>query len=240
MGGATAYISAFRPSASAAAPAIANAWKGTTASASSVAITVSPTAGNLCVVGMSNYLPTDDQANHAVTDNIDGATGWVKLGGVDRTGCDGGHHSFWYKKNMPSGVTTITCAAGVTTSFLIGFVQEVSGVSTSAPFTIGEYGTTSTSGATSVDSATITNATAASIFVAYVGQQDLGNNPSTLTPNGSFTYFNSTTCRELNGTTYFVVASMPKFAASTSSATTCNWTALAVACPTTFIAAFHA
>lgn len=176
---------------------IANAWKNS-ATASSCAITVSPAAGSLLCVFSVEYNGTTN--NPSISDNIDSTTGWTL---VDNQLASGLNLICWYKKNCPSGITTITITGSTAVAFITGIVHEGTGFSTSAPFTSGE---TSKNTGTSANpqSPTITNATAASAYFSCCADFS-GQNPCQFTVNstgstgGTWTNFSTTNSRELNG-----------------------------------------
>lgn len=210
--------------------AIAHAWKGVTAT-TPLAVTVSPSAGNLLVVcGSSN---SGDVSS--ISDNIGGTTGWTKVGSSTQS-------SFawiWYKKNIPGGITSISIAA---VDFISATVNEVSGASASAPFTIGESGgNNSNSGTTNPQTPTVNNATAASIYFAVLNNAD-GANPVTYTINGTGTsgtwsLFSSTQSQELDANDWQPFSN-PYMIVSSSASRKHGWTTSSFAYMT-FIAAFH-
>jgi hypothetical protein len=140
-----------------AALTINNVWKASdTVGAQSEAITVSPTTGHWLVVCMVSY--QGSHANHAVTDNIGGATGWSKaIGFNDAT--SGLTGSIWAKQSIPAGITTITCNGGASGNFGTAFAHDVSGGS-GGVFTSGESSSAAATG-TNPQTGTATNATAA-------------------------------------------------------------------------------
>jgi hypothetical protein len=122
--------------------------------------------------------------NHTVSDNIDGVTGWIRLGSGKADGATWDNDiSMWYKKNIPSGITTVTCTDS-TGGYVAGIVHEVSGASTTAPFTDGETGVTTGAATTNPQTSAITNATAVSVYFACLGNVD-GDNPATMEINGT-------------------------------------------------------
>ncbi|HTA29813.1 MAG TPA: hypothetical protein VK731_04980 [Candidatus Cybelea sp.] len=161
---------------------VANGWiNASSTSANNVAVTVAPTAGHLLVVGVAS----DTAVASSISDNIGSTTGWTSIGNNHTTG--GSYASMWYKKNIPSGMTTITVTA-TGGGFVDACVMEVSGASTTTPFTSGEFATY-TSGATSTANpqvGPVDNATANSIFFALLTDAD-GSNPTTMNINGTGT-----------------------------------------------------
>lgn len=211
---------------------IQNGWLGTTSGAAA-AITVTGTTGRVMVVGMTSNGVS--HTTHAVTDNVDGATGWTKVTGVDSGTTNAS--SIWYKTTT-SSLSTVTCTA-TGGAFVVGVCQEVSGLSAS-PFTGGESGTTSnvTPNITNPQTATVTNATANSLFFAVFGSNGSG---SGLTINstgtvGTWNYFNAN-CKNLNAS--FEIISMPNILVSTGTAEAHGWTIASTGNLTTVIAAFH-
>lgn len=219
----------------AASLAIANAWKGG-ANGTSKAITVSPTAGNLLVVFVAGYQGTN--ANHAVTDNIGSGT-WTKVNGGDATTNMTG--SFWYQKNIPSGITTVTVNSGSGSLVTQGCVHEVSGASTSAPFTGGESNVGATGSTLNPQTGSATNATASSIFFAGLSQGN-GGNPVTMTINSTGTVGTwnqySASSYDLDGNTYFAF-SVTNIVVSSSTAEVHGWAINTTNQQICLIAAFH-
>lgn len=206
-----------------------------TAVATSTNISISPTAGNALVVAVTSYL--GNNANHAMSDNIDGTTGWVKLGGTQNGNFDPPCASLWVKFNVPSGITTLTCTGGVDTLITIAIAHEVSGITT---FTGGEAGTNAQLPTTNPETASVTNVTAASIFFAVLTNAD-GANPAQMDINGTGTVgtwnlFNANS-QYLNGAVLYPV-SMPNYIASSSASTKHGWTTASRG-TATVIAAFH-
>lgn len=209
--------------------------------ATSAAVTISPTAANLLVVGIVGY--TGDDANHTVSDNIDGTTGWTL---VHRTNDSASANiSLWYKKNIPSGITTITCTGGASTTSTIGFAHEVSGASTSTPFTSGEMIGGNEEGQTTWGPGNVNNATAASVLFGLFGCEDVGGNPNTTTLNGAGTdgtwvYEDATNSKELSGVSYIAIGSMPNIVVSTTGNKAHVWGTLNSAkAGTAIVATFH-
>lgn len=220
---------------------VQNAWKGGVGSGTSCTVTVSPTAGNLMVVVIAGYLGT--VSNHAVSDNIDGTTGWVAIAEIASASA-ANNISMWYKKNVPSGVTTLTLDGGASTLAINGNAHEVSGCSTTAPFTSGEYSATSSSPVATTNPVTgsATNATANSIFFACCGNID-SSNPTTFTINqtgtvGTWNLFSSTNSQELNGANRNVI-SVPNIIVSSGTAEAHGWTSASRGDQKMIIAAFH-
>lgn len=220
-------------------PSIANAWKavGTTQTR---AVTVAPTAGNFLVVSVSSYGSSSTHANHAVTDNIDGATGWTKVAGVNGNSSQV-RISMWYKSNVPSGVTTVTVDAGASGSYAIGIVHEVANCTT---FTTGEYATYTSAAATSTNPQTggCTIGTAASAMFAILATADSAN-PANLTVNstgtsgGTWALKSSTNSQETNAASYYPV-SVPSVITTATGTFVHGWTTAdkTYAC---IIGAFH-
>lgn len=215
----------------------ATVWKIENSGGASQSGSVAPTATNGLVVGIATAGGTS--VLHAVTDNVDGATGWVKVinkdSGANVTG------SIWYKKNIPSGITSITVDGGLTTDAVTGFVHEVVGASATTMFTSGEAGQQDTSSTTNPTTPAVTNATAASAFFALVVTGN-ATNPATWTVNSTgstgitWTHRSATNSVETDQT--FIPASMPSGVASASASTAHGWTADS-ANGATLIACFH-
>lgn len=198
-----------------------NAAAKASAVATSAAISLSPATGSACVVTLSTYL--GDSANHAVTDNISGATGWVN---IFRSAASGGMRcSMFVKYSMSAGVTTITADGGALTVALTGIAHEVTGITA---FTGGETANATFSSTVNPQTGTVTNATAASIYFAVMGN-DSGANPATATVNstgssgGTWALFNSTNSQELNGSSN-IVASVAYLIVATGAGRVHGWT----------------
>ncbi len=209
-----------------------------TAVATSATITISPTAGNLLVVAVTGY--SGNNANHGITDNIDGATGWTKVGGVQNGSGDPECVSLWYKKNIPAGITSLVCTAGVGTVITIAIAHEVSGASTSSPFTGGEAATNAVTATTNAQTGSVTNATANSIFFAVLTNND-GTNPALMDINGTGTVgtwnlYNANSFYS-NGASLYPV-SVPNIIVSSGAARVHGWTTNSKS-TATVIAAFH-
>ena len=147
--------------------AVENVWKGTDDVSSPLNVTVAPSVGNLLVVAIFSR---NDGGSHTVSDNIDGTTGWVN---AVEYGCYGTHNAaIWYKANIPSGITDIAITCNDVGGYGTGAViHEVSGASTSTPFTGGEATSWNDGGTKTTNPQTVTkeNATADSIYFALVG-----------------------------------------------------------------------
>lgn len=211
---------------------VQNAWKASAAGQTAV-VTVTGTAGRMLVVGVVGF--AGSSANHVVSDNIDGTTGWTKVASTNGAGSI--NVSMWYKANIPSGVTRITNNVGASATFPTAIVHEVSGGS--QVFTSGESAGFSGSG--NASTGTANNATAASIFFAFAANVD-GGNPATWTLNGSGTVGtwnlkNSTNSQELDGSAN-TTCSMPNIIVASSTTEKHVWTSNGVDYGAV-IAAFH-
>jgi len=199
------------------------AWKNN-ANATSVGVTVAPSAGNACVVIVDAYLGSS--ANHAVSDNIDGTTGWHEITNVSAVAnCN---VSAWVNWSMPAGVTTITCTAGGGAQVTGGIVHEVSGgIST---FTSGEAEITQFLNASDVLTAAILNHTAASVFFAVQANATDGN-PITMTINssgttgGTWVLADNTNSQETDATDW-IAASVVNMVVSTSASRSHAWSGM--------------
>lgn len=203
-------------------PTIANAWKNVGNSGSSINVTVSPTSTSCLVVGIAEYQSTAN--NTAVSDNIGGTTGWTKvIRAVNGDGCV----VFWYKANIPSGITTISVTLSTGASYYNVHVHEIAGANTSTPFTTGES-SSATGASSTANTGTVTTATANSILVGITTPSDEGINPATLTLNaagtsgGTWSHFNSA-AKEDNGAAN-LVSSNPTASVATAGAKIHYWT----------------
>jgi len=197
---------------------VTNVWKIQAASSTTGAVTLgtgngtgsSTTAGRLLVVGIACGGNGATDTNHAISDNVDGTTGWVKVGGRTAIWAT---TSLWYKKNIPAGLNQITVNGGANVNGISAFVHEVSGASTSAPFTSGEYAAAGSSNTrSSIPTGSITTGTANSVLFAVMvngansaitmGVNSTGSNPST------WALKSTTYSQETNAVTYWA-GSMP-------------------------------
>jgi hypothetical protein len=165
------------------------------------------TAANLLVAAVFSYGGSSTHANHAVTD--DHSSTWVKITGVDNTNIPEGHVSMWYLKNCAAGISAIQGDGGANGTYCIIIVHEVSGASTTAPFTSGESSALATPSATANPQTTaVTIATANSILFAALAENNL-NNPETMTVNstgssgGTWALKSSTESQEQNGSAFY-------------------------------------
>lgn len=202
-------------------PAVANVWKNVGNGGSSLAVTVAPTAGSCLVAAVAEY---DSSANDtALADDIGSTTGWTKIA---RTVTGSFSIVFWYKANIPSGITTVTLTRSTGASYYNAHVYEITGASTSTPFTTGENSSTTGAGS-SANTGTVTTATANSVLIALV-TTDGGGNPETLTLNaagtsgGTWAYFN-TASKEDNGAVNLISAS-PSLTVTSTAARIHYWT----------------
>lgn len=222
---------------------IVQAKQGTAvATSATITLDATATAGNLLVVAVTSYTPPNgDFSGHAMADNIGSTTGWTFVAGLNNGTGTPECVSFWYKKNIPAGITTLTCTGGLAAIITIGIAHEVAGCSTTTPFTSGEFSTAT--GATTINpqTGTVTNATASSIFFAVLTNNGSGN-PATMTINGTGTVgtwnlFSLTESQYLNGNSLYPV-SVPNIIVSSSTAEVHGWTTDSQS-PTTILAAFH-
>lgn len=203
-------------------PTLANVWKNVGNGGSSLNVTVSPSAGSCLAVGIAEYQSSAD--NTSISDNIDGTTGWTK---VIRAVNGDGSVVLWYKKNIPSGITTVTLTRSTGASYYNCHVHEITGANTSTPFTSGES-STATGSSSSANSGTVTTATANSILVAITTPYDEGVNPATLTLNaagtsgGTWSHF-GTAAKEDNGAVN-LVSSNPTASTASTGAKIHYWT----------------
>lgn len=196
-----------------AALAVANAWKGS-ADGTDVQVTVSPTAGNMLVVGLCAF--QGSVVNHQIRDNIGGTTGWTKISSTN-----GGNSmciSIWYKASVGSGVTTVGCTNGTSSSFPTAFVHEVSGGSQT--FTSGEAAARTVTGSDYITYA-VENATADSVYFALMTSDSAGN-PATYTLTSPWTH-KSASSWETDGSSK-TTGSMPFLIVSTSLSRSNHWT----------------
>lgn len=203
-------------------PTLANVWKAVGNGGSSLNVTVSPTVGSCLSTGIAEYQSTAD--NTSISDNVEGTTGWTK---VIRSVSGDGSVVLWYKKNIPAGITTITYTRSTGASYYNIHIHEISGASTTAPFTTGESSSASGSSSTA-NSGTVTTATANSILVGITSPWDEGGNPATLTLNaagtsgGTWSHF-GTAAKEDNGAAN-LVSSNPTASVTSTGAKIHYWT----------------
>lgn len=231
-----AAVLAGSPPAAANPLVVANAWKNS-AAATSVAVTVSPSAGSLLVLCGSNY--SGLAANQTVVDNIDGATGWTSV--VTNDVGTGLRQRLWYKKNIPAGITSITLDSGASSVISQAIIHEVTGASTTTPFTTGESSSNSGAATTNPQTAAVTNATANSVFFAYLVNLDPGN-PAQLDINGTGTNgtwnLKSSTNSQVTNGSGFGTMSVPNIIVSSGASTVHGWTTGSFTYAT-IAAAFH-
>lgn len=200
---------------------IQHAWKGVSGAANNVAVTVAPSAGNLLVVCTVN----DTATISSISDNIGSTTGWAQAVDYHPTGT---HIGCWYKKNIPGGITTITVTA-TGGAFITAIIHEVSGASTTAPFTTGEFSTQNNSTpTTNPRTAALVNATPNSIMFAWCADFSQVSNPATLTINGAgtvgaYNLFSTSNSQELDASANDIT-SVPNQIVSASASQIHGWT----------------
>jgi len=222
MSGVVSAVSSYKISA-ASSLAIANCWKARASSGSGVTVTVAPTSGNLLVVCVGEYGSTADDSS--ISDDIDGSTGWTKVVRVART-----NYScvVWYKKNIPSGITAVTFTKSTSSSYYTAIVHEVSGASTSSPFTTGESSSNNGTSTTNPTSGSATTATSNSILFACVSNADPSAtslytaNGTGSTPSSGWAYFNSNSY-EVNAVSWEPIA-VPSVIVSSTGTYAHGWT----------------
>ena len=203
-------------------PMLANCWKNVGNGGSSLSVTVSPTAGSCLAVGVAEYQSAAD--NTSISDNVDGTTGWTK---AIRAANSDGSVVLWYKKNIPSGVSSVVLTRSTGASYYNCHVIEISGANTSSPFTTGES-SSATGSSSTANTGTVTTATANSILVGITTPSDEGINPATLTLNaagtsgGTWSHYNSA-AKEDNGAVN-LVSSAPTASVSATGAKIHYWT----------------
>lgn len=211
-----------RTASSGGTPTLANAWKNVGNGGSSLSVTVSPSPGSCLAVGIAEYQSSAD--NTSISDNIDGTTGWTK---VIRAVNGDGSVVLWYKKNIPSGITSVVLTRSTGASYYNCHVHEITGADTSTPFTSGES-STATGASSSANTGTVTTATANSIMVAVTSPYDEGGNPATLalnaagTSGATWSHYNSA-AKEDNGAVN-LVSSNPTASVTTTGARIHYWT----------------
>lgn len=197
--------------------AVVTATKLRAASGNSVtgAITA-PSAGNLLYASFADWSGsggTSTHANHAVSDNVNGA--WTKLQGADEvtTGTDENNASTWYRANTAGGAMNVTLnVGGGTGNSIVGLIYEVSGADTASPSdgnaTVAQGGPTS-SPATNAYS----NAAADAIYFAHITTANGGT--ATLTKDAAWSRHANAV--ETDGTQYTTGATEYLIVASSSS-----------------------
>lgn len=200
-------------------PTINNAWK-TFNAAGPLALTVSPTAGHALVVAVAAAQSQTPGAAMAVSDNIDGTTGWTKCTG--RTNAAVGYSMtvfIFIKLSVPSGVTTVT-ATDSDGSFFEIIAHDVSNIST---FTSSEVNNAELDTGTNPQTGTVNNGTAASIYFAAAVSDGTGSWVINQTgTTGTWNHF-SANSHEDDGNTK-TATSVANIVVSTSTARGHGWT----------------
>lgn len=114
------------------------------ASPAVVTISFSPTAGNFLIVTI-NQRGSGSTRTYTVSDNIDGTTGWETDASINANP-DRQVRIYW-KKNIPSGITTITITVNTGNLNFDGMISEFSGMGATPVFVMGD----------SYDDATVAN-----------------------------------------------------------------------------------
>lgn len=187
-----------------------------------------PATGSLLVTYITSYNGTG--ASSTASDDINGSHTTVVSN--DRSGIQS---AIAYKANVPASATTLTVNGGSGGSGIVGLCYEVSGASTTSPFTSGEVNNATGAATTAPTTGTVTNSVAASIFFAGIDNED-ADNPVNLTKDANFTRHASAS--ELDGASY-PDAAFDYWIVATSSARGCTWTTDSEAY-TVVIAAFGA
>lgn len=182
-------------------------------------VAISPAAGNLLVAAYVVNQTGADVTN--VQDNVDGFTGWQKCVSTNYPNVAVG---IWYLKNCPAGITSVTLWTSGGHD-VINIIHEVSGCSTTSPFTIGEVGD---SIGTSVNPLTgAVSSTPKSIcFAAMTG--DAPDSPATMGINGASTVgawnlTSSSNSQETDGAD-FQILSVPNIIVSSPASQAHGWT----------------
>lgn len=211
---------------------IVQAVKGKSGAATSVGVTITPTAGNLLVLGVTS----DTTDISTPSDNIGGTSGWTN---IDVAVQGSNHCSIWYKKNVPSGITTVTLSGP---DFIVGMFHEVSGASTTTPFTTGEKVHNSSGSGTNPQCGPVTNGTPASIYFAVMTDGDSGGavtmNINGTGTTGTWNLFSSTNSQELDANNN-QPGSMPNILVASSTARSHGWTIGASVGAAMVMACFH-
>lgn len=198
---------------------VANAWKNPSTAQSS-AVTVAPSAGNALVVFVGGWNVA--AASISVSDNIGGTSGWALAAGSNIASAAVG--AFFYKTNIPAGITTVTVNLGAGGTYCSPIIHEVVGANV---FTAGEAASGTQTGTTNPQTSQITNGTANSIYFAGFTNDEPAN-PGTAGINGTGTdgtwnLFSTTNSRELNGVS-FAIEAVPNIIVSTSAPRRHGWT----------------
>ena len=157
-----------------------------------------------------------------MSDDVEGATGWTK---ITRAFNGGLSIVWWYKANIPSGVSTVTLTTSTDVDYYNAHVFEIQGANVSTPFTSGEVATASGTGSTG-NSGTGTAATANSVWIGLTANNS-GSNPETFTLNasgtsgGTWAHFNSNS-KEEDGVAN-LVSSAPSLVVSSTAARIHYW-----------------
>lgn len=208
------------------------AWNNIT-HGTSTPVTVAPSATHCLAVFICGN--NGSVANHIVSDNIDGTTGWNVIRGADTFT---GKASMWYKFNIPAGITTITCTGGTSTVDTVGIVHEITGVTA---FTGGESNSSVSSGSNNPQTGTVTNATPVSIYIA--GLANMSTGVTTMTLNGTGTtgvwaYADAVHSLQ-NAAGVVTCASVPYLIVSSSAARGHGWTLTAFPTSADVVIALH-
>lgn len=216
---------------------VLNAWKSSNTPITSTNLSISPSAGNLLYVSAIYGFGGDLTALSRISDNIDGTTGWVKISAQYFPYVAAGDNWVmvsWYKKNIPSGLNTLTFDAQGNGTYVTAVVHEVGGLSTSSPFVSGEdlYNSYLSGNETANPIVgSVTNSVANSIFFSPMSSYD-GLNPIIATPNSTgtvnanFSVFDSTNSQEL--WPHYYTLCVPYAIVSSSLAVTHGWTTSSV------------
>lgn len=177
---------------------VTGAAKGV-ATTGNASATITPSSGEALIAWACEY--GYSTLNGTVTDDLSSA-GWTKIGSL--TEASGGNIglSVWYLANASPSITTVIFNHSSGSLYNTICVHRVAGVSTSSPFTTGEFASNSSGTGSNGTSSTVSNGTANSIFFAATVNGS-GANPCTFTINstgttGTWTLHDSTNSQERN------------------------------------------
>lgn len=184
-----------------------------------VTFTNSPTAGNLLVMGVSQF----GSSSGVGSNNISGLAGWTKLA---ITNFDANNYlTVFYNTNVPANITTVGYIAGANYSTIT--VAEISGCSIVSPFTGAEVGQNVTASTVNPVTPSVSNGSANSIFLAFIENSDT-TDPTTYTINGTgsvgtWNLFNAN-CQSTNNPNNFISISFVNQPVTTAASRAHGWT----------------
>jgi hypothetical protein len=128
------------------------------ASATTITVTLTPTAGNLLVFAIS--ADSADTTSIALSDNLGSHNTFTQIG-TDLVTGNSQRCAWWFAANCKGGATTFTATFSTGARFRTFYVAEYSGIATSSPFLNGARAENDSPG-TGTDAVSSGNANAAS------------------------------------------------------------------------------